>query len=97
MNVLQFIAVIKLLLENKEQILELIKLIQSLFASENLIGETQDATVIYDDSAAYPVLAGAVAKAGLNWAEFVKLLIDNADELKSLVKTILEVIELFKK
>ena len=97
MNMLQIIAVIKLLLENKDEILELVKLIQSLFSAENLIGETQDGTVIYDDSAAYPVLSAAVNQAGLKWADFIKLLIDNADELKSLVKTILEVIEMFKK
>lgn len=97
MNMAQIIAVIKLLLENKEQILELVKLIQSLFSAENLIGDTGDATVIYDDSAAYPVLAAAVNEAGLNWAEFIKLLVDNIDELKSIVQTILEVIEMFKK
>lgn len=97
MNVAQIIAVIKLLLENKEQIMELIKLIQSLFSAENLIGETQDATVIYDDSAAFPVLAAAVNQAGMNWSDFIKLLIDNLDEIKALVSSILEVIELFKK
>jgi hypothetical protein len=33
----------------------------------------------------------------LNWAEFVKLLIDNLDEIKELVSSILEVLDLFKK
>jgi hypothetical protein len=33
----------------------------------------------------------------LNWAEFVKLLIDNLDEIKELVSSILQVLELFKK
>jgi len=97
MNVAQIIAVIKLLLDNKEQIFELIKLIQSLFSAENLIGETQDATVIYDDSAAFPLVAAAVEQAGLNWADFIKLLIENMDDLKSLVSSILEIIEMFKK
>jgi hypothetical protein len=96
MNVLQIMAIIKMLLANKEQILELIKLIQSLFAAQNLIGNTPDATVI-EDSASYPVLAAAVNGAGLNWAEFVKLLIDNLDEIKELVSSILQVLELFKK
>ena len=96
MNVLQIMAIIKLLLANKEQILELIKLIQSLFAAQNLIGDSPNATV-FDDSASYPVLAAAVNGAGLNWAEFVKLLIDNLDEIKELVSSILEVLELFKK
>jgi hypothetical protein len=96
MNVLQIMAIIKMLLANKEQILELIKLIQSLFAAQNLIGNTPDATVI-EDSASYPVLAAAVNGAGLNWAEFVKLLIDNLDEIKELVSSILEVLDLFKK
>lgn len=96
MNVLQIMAIIKMLLANKEQILELIKLIQSLFAAQNLIGNTPDATVI-EDSASYPVLAAAVNGAGLSWAEFVKLLIDNLDEIKELVSSILEVLDLFKK
>ena len=96
MNVLQIMAIIKMLLANKEQILELIKLIQSLFAAQNLIGNTPDATVI-EDSASYPVLAAAVNGAGLDWAEFVKLLIDNLDEIKELVSSILEVLDLFKK
>ena len=96
MNVLQIMAIIKMLLANKEQILELIKLIQSLFAAQNLIGNTPDATVV-EDSASYPVLAAAVNGAGLNWAEFVKLLIDNLDEIKELVSSILEVLDLFKK
>lgn len=97
MNVAQIIAVIKLLLENKEQILELVKLIQSLFSGETLIGDTQDGTVIYNDSAAYPVLAAAVNEAGLNWAEFIKLLVDNLDDIKTIVQTIIDVIEMFKK
>lgn len=96
MNVAQIIVIIKLLLENKEQILELIKLIQSLFLAENLIGNESNANVI-GDSASYPALAAAVNGAGLNWAEFVKLLVDNLDEIKLLVSSILEVIELFKK
>ena len=96
MNVLQIMAIIKMLLANKEQILELIRLIQSLFAAQNLIGNMPDATVV-EDSASYPVLAAAVNGAGLNWAEFVKLLIDNLDEIKELVSSILEVLDLFKK
>ena len=96
MNIAQIIAVIQLLLANKEQIMELIKLIQSLFAAENLIGDSPDATV-FDDSAAYPALAAAVNGAGLNWAEFVKLLVENLDQIKELVSAIVEVIELFKK
>jgi isopentenyl diphosphate isomerase/L-lactate dehydrogenase-like FMN-dependent dehydrogenase len=96
MNVLQIIAIIKLLIESKEEILDLIKLIQSLFAAQNLIGADADATVI-GDSASFPVLAAAVNGAGMNWAEFVKLLIDNLDEIKELVSSILEVLELFKK
>jgi hypothetical protein len=96
MNMLQIIAVIKLLLDNREQIIELIKLIQSLFGDENLIGDSADATV-FDDSVAYPALASAVAEAGMNWSEFIKLLVDNLDELKAIVSSILEVIELFRK
>ena len=96
MNVLQIVAIIKLLLQNKDEILDLIKLIQSLFAAEILIGDSPDATV-FDDSASFPVLAAAVNGAGLNWSEFVKLLIDNLDEIKELVSSILEVLDLFKK
>lgn len=97
MNVLQIVAILKLLIQNKQEILDLIKLIQSLFAAQNLIGDTQDGTVIYDDSAAYPVLSAAVTGAGLNWAEFVKLLIDNLDDIKELVSAIREVLDLLKK
>ena len=96
MNVLQIIAVIKLLLQNKEQILELVKLIQSLFAAENLIGDSENATVFHD-SAAYPALATAVNTAGLNWSEFIKLLLANLDEVKQIVQAIVEVIDLFRR
>lgn len=96
MNIAQIIVIIKLLLDNKESILELFKLIQSLFTMENLIGDAPEATV-YNDAASYPVLAGAVAQAGYDWSGFIKLLVDNLDELKLLVSSIMEIIDLFKK
>jgi hypothetical protein len=95
MNIAQIIAVIQLLLKNKEEILELIKLIRTLFANENLIGDGPDA-IVYDDSAAYPAVAKAVSAAGLDWASFIKVLVDNLDSIKELVTSIVEIIDLFK-
>jgi len=94
MNFLKIVAVIKLLVENKDQILELIKLIQTLLASPNLIGDADGATV-YHDSASYPQVAQAVAAAGLDWSGFIKVLIENLDSLKELVAAIVQIIDLF--
>lgn len=95
MNIAAIIAVIKLILENKESIVELIKLIQSLLAASNLIGENGEATVV-EDSGQYPLLATAVQTAGMSWSEFVKLLIENSAAIKEVVKALSELIEKLK-
>ena len=96
MNLLKLIAIVNFLLENKESILELIKLLQSIFASETLIGDSHDATV-FDDCTAYPCLAASLSAAGMSWQDFIKLLIANKEQLQELVAALVEIIALFSK
>ncbi len=94
MNIAQIIAIVRVLIANKESIIELIKLLQSIFDSKTLIG-SEEGGIVYDDSAAYPSLAAAVSNAHVEWPAFVQWIIENADEIKSLVKTIIELFDLF--
>ncbi len=45
----------------------------------------------------FPQLAKAVAEAGLDWAAFIKLLIENLDTIKEIIKSILDVVDVLKK
>lgn len=96
MNLLKLIAVVNFLLQNKESILELIKLLQSIFATEILIGDTDDVT-LYADSNAYPLLSAAIAESGMSWQDFIKLLVANKEQLQELVAALVEIISLFTK
>lgn len=97
MNLVQIVAIIRLMIANKEEILELIELIRSLFAAETLIGSGPDDSVIMDDRASFPAVSKAVQAAGYEWSEFVRMLIENLDDVRALVSAIVDLIEAVRK
>lgn len=97
MNLVQIVAIIRLMIANKEEILELIELIRSLFAAETLIGSGSDDSVIMDDRASFPAVSKAVQAAGYEWSEFVRMLIENLDDVRALVSAIVDLIEAVRK
>lgn len=96
MNLVQIIALIRLFVANKEQIIQLIELIRSLFNAKTLIGDDAIGNVV-GDRAEFPLVAEAVQAAGLEWSEFVRMLIENLDDVRALVAAIIELIDSLKK
>lgn len=97
MNLVQIVAIIRLMIANKEEILELIELIRSLFAAETLIGDSPVDSVVVDDRASYPAVAKAVQAAGFEWSEFVQTLIENLDDVRALIAAIVDLIDAVRK
>lgn len=93
MNALKFFALLKLLFENKEEILEflseLASLIETLLSNQHLIGK--GVLMAHPDlaSSKSPIVANVIANEGWDWKQFLEYLQTNLDTLQKLA-TILE-------
>jgi hypothetical protein len=98
MNIARLIALIKILLENKEEILELIELIKSIFQWKSLIGspDAQDMNTVIT-AASYPKLSSALVGANVTWNDFISLIWENLDDIKQILSLVIELVSKFQK
>ena len=92
----QIIGILRLLIANKEQIVQFLEMIKAIFAAKTLIGEDGADNVITAERSDYPEVAKAVQAAGLEWTEFVRLIVENLDDLKALIQVIVELVQKLK-
>lgn len=98
MNVARLIALIKILLENKDEILELIELIKSIIQWKSLIGSPeQQGADPRIAAASYPKLCSTLVEANVTWSEFINLIWDNLDDIKQIVALVIELLAKFQK